>query len=468
MGKGSPLTCSDILKATGGYLLRGDREASFLGLSTDSRTLKRDEIFLALRGEHFDGHAFVQEALARGATGAIVERGDLASDVAECLESKPLIAVPETLQALGDLARFWRDRFSLPIIGVTGSNGKTSTKEIIAFLLEERFRVLKNPGNFNNLVGLPLTLLKLEPSHEVAVVEMGTNVPGEIKRLAQIARPTVGLITNIGQAHLEGMGSLESLIQEKGELFRTIGEDGVLAVNQNDPHVSSLARDCPARKIGFGIDRKADVMIDRIQWRGPRGVRFRLAARDQRVSVDFPLMGLQFIQNVAAAVAVASLFETSLKDVKRRLERFKPLPMRMEIISLGDMTFINDAYNANPPSVEMALRALFHGSGKARAFVVLGDMLELGEISQVAHQAVGRFMGALNVEGAFLLGDHAPDVADGAIEAGMNPRKIWIVKSHRGIAGFLKDLARPGDWILVKGSRGMRMERVIEIFGEEA
>lgn len=468
IGKGFQLTCSDILKATGGHLLRGDTEASFLGLSTDSRTLKRGEIFLALRGEHLDGHAFVREALDKDAAGGIVQNGRLSSAVAESFKSKLLIAVPETLRALGDMARFWRDKFSLPIIGVTGSNGKTSTKEMIAYLLEEKFRVLKSPGNFNNLVGLPLTLLDLEPSHEIAVVEMGTNVPGEIKRLAEIARPTVGIITNIGQAHLEGMGSLEFLIKEKGELFRTIGEEGILVVNQNDPHVSVLARDFLARKIGFGIDTEADVMIDRVQWRGVQGVQFRLTVGKERTLVDFPLMGLQSVHNVAAAVAVASLFEMSVEDIKRRLERFKPLPMRMEIISLRGVTFINDAYNANPPNVEMALRTLSYTKGKGRSFVVLGDMLELGDISRVAHQAVGRLIGTLNVAGVFLLGDHASDVAEDAIQEGMNPRKVWIVKSHHEIANLLKDLVQPGDWILVKGSRQMRMETVIEIFKEEA
>lgn len=468
IGKGFQLTCSDILKATGGNLLRGDTEASFLGLSTDSRTLKRGEIFLALRGEYFDGHAFVREALDKGAAGAIVQTGHLGSAVAESFESKPLIAVPETLRALGDMARFWRDKFSLPIIGVTGSNGKTSTKEMIAYLLEEKFRVLKSPGNFNNLVGLPLTLLDLEPSHEIAVVEMGTNVPGEIKRLTEIARPTVGIITNIGQAHLEGMGSLEFLIKEKGELFRTIGEEGILVVNQNDPHVLVLAKDCLARKIGFGIDTKADVMIDRVQWRGVQGVQFRLTVGKEKTLVDFPLMGLPSVHNAAAAVAVASLFEMRVKDIKRRLDRVKPLPMRMEIISLRGVIFINDAYNANPPSVEMALRTLSYAGRKGRAFVVLGDMLELGDISRVAHQAVGRLVGTLNLAGVFLLGDHASDVAEDAIQEGMNPRKVWIVKSHHEIANLLKDLVRPGDWILVKGSRQMRMETVIEIFKEEA
>lgn len=468
MGKGSQLTCSDILKATGGELLGGDREAFFMGLSTDTRTLKRGEIFLALRGEHFDGHVFVHEALTRGAAGAIVQKGHPGSGAVASFAPKPLIAVPETLRALGDLARFWRDKFCLPIVGITGSNGKTSTKEMIAFLLEERFTVLKNPGSFNNLVGLPLTLLDLGPSHEIAVVEMGTNVPGEIRRLTEIARPTVGVITNIGQAHLEGIGSLESLIKEKGDLFRTMGEGGVLAVNQNDPHVLALARDCPTRKIVFGIDTEADVMIDQIQWRGARGVGFRLAIGKQRVSVDFPLMGPQSIHNVAAAVAVASLFETRVEEIKRRLERFKPLPMRMEIVSLRGVTFINDAYNANPQSVEMALSALSRGSGKGRAFVVLGEMLELGDISKAAHRAVGRHIGALNVAGVFLLGDHASDLADGAIEAGMNPRNVWIVQGHNEIASLLKNLVRPGDWILVKGSRRMRMERVIEILGEKA
>jgi len=328
---------------------------------------------------------------------------------------------------------------------------------------------LKNPGNFNNLVGLPLTLLELDPSYEIAVVEMGTNAPGEIKRLAEIARPTVGLITNIGQAHLEGMGSLERLAREKGELFRAVGEKGTLVVNQNDSRVALLAKDCRTKRIGFGIDTEADVMIDQIRWSGAKGVRFWLAVGKERVWVDLPLPGRQFVQSAAAAVAVASLFQIRVQDMKRRLERFKPLPMRMEIISLRGVTFINDAYNANPPSVEMALESLSRASGKAaQAFVVLGDMLELGDTAQVAHKAVGRLIGKLNVTGGFLLGDHATDVAAGAIEAGMDPHRLRVVKSHQEIVHLLKDIVLPGDWVLVKGSRQMRMETVIRGFEGEA
>jgi UDP-N-acetylmuramoyl-tripeptide--D-alanyl-D-alanine ligase len=468
MGKGPLLTGSDIVKATGGDLLRGHGGTSFLGLSTDTRTLRRGELFVALRGEHFDGHAFIQEAFEKGAAGAIVARGHPAIGAPESLNFEPLIAVSDTLRALGDIARFWRNTFSLPIVGVTGSNGKTSTKEMIALLLEERFRVLKNPGNFNNLIGLPLTLLTLEPTHKVVVLEMATNMPGEIRRLAEIARPTVGVITNIGPVHLEGMGSLDSLIREKGDLFRSIGEEGVLAVNQNDPHVSALARDCGARKIRFGIDTTADVVIDRIQWRGVQGVRFRLTVGKERGWVDFPIMGLQFVQNVAAAVAVASLFDMGMETIRRRLEGFIPLPQRMEIIPLGGVTFINDTYNANPPSMEMALRTLAQAKGRGSAFVVLGDMLELGDISQKAHQELGRLIGTLKVTGAFLLGDHASHVAEGATKEGMDPRKLWILGTHQEIVNLLREMVRPGDWVLVKGSRRMRMETVIEMLKEEA
>ncbi len=462
------ITCSEILNATGGRLLRGNRETAFFGLSTDSRTLKKGEVFLTLRGEHYDGHTFVPDALDKGAAGAIVENGHINSGVTESFKSEALIVVPEALRALGDIAKFWRNSFSIPIVGITGSNGKTSTKEIIAFLLEERYRVLKSRGSFNNLVGLPLTLLDLESSHEIAVLEMGTNMPGEIERLAEIAQPTVGVITNIGEVHLEGMGSLEVLIKEKGELFRRIGEKGVVAINRNDPHVSALASDCQARKVAFGIETETHVMIDRIQWRGVKGVRFRLTVGQDSAFIDLPVMGVQFVHNVAAAVAVASIFEISATDMKDRLKRFKPPPMRMEIIPFGEVTYINDAYNANPPSVEMALKTLSRAVGKGRAFVVLGDMLELGDISRRAHKEVGRIIGELNIAGLFLLGDHATHVAAGATEAKMNPSNVRIANSHNEIAGFLKDLVRPGDWVLVKGSRRMEMEKVITILREGA
>ncbi len=466
MHQGFQFTCSEILEATGGRLARGDRETSFLSLSTDSRTLQKGEIFLTLKGEHFDGHDFVREVLAKGAAGAIVENGYLDSRVEESPESKPLIVVPETLRALGDIARFWREKFPVPVIGITGTNGKTSTKEMIALLLEDKYRVLKSPGTFNNLIGLPLSLLELEPSHDVVVLEMGTNMPGEIRRLTEIARPTVGLITNIGAAHLEGMGSLEVLAKEKGDLFQAIGQEGTVVVNQNDSRVSGLARKCSARKIRFGIDTKADVVIDRIEWRGVDGIRFRLLVGEDGTTVDFPIMGLQFVEAVAAATAVASLFGVKVDDIKRRLRRFKAPPMRMEITPLRGVNFINDAYNANPPSAEMALQALSRVVGGRRAFVVFGDMLELGDITRKAHRRVGRLIGTLKVSGMFLLGDHANEVAQGAIQAGVDSKIIRIAKDHGEIVTGLKDLVQPGDWILVKGSRKMRMETVIDLFRE--
>jgi UDP-N-acetylmuramoyl-tripeptide--D-alanyl-D-alanine ligase len=387
--------------------------------------------------------------------------------MAGSFETGSLIAVPETLRALGDIAGFWRNKFTIPVVGVTGSNGKTTTKELIAFLLEERFNVLKSPGNFNNLVGLPLTLLGLGPSHHVVLLEMGTNVPGEIRRLAQIARPTVGLITNIGQAHLEGMGSLENVVREKGELFRALGEDGVLVVNRNDSHVSAIARDLPGQKVTFGIGTEADVMVEHLAWEIPRGVRFCLTVRGERVWLALPFMGLPLVHSVAAAVAVASVFEMTTADLQRRLERFKPLPMRMEVALVRGVTFLNDAYNANPPSVEMAVRTLSQIKGNGQGFVVLGDMLELGEFSDMAHRRVGHLIGTFKLGGLFLLGDQAVHVTEGAIEAGMASQRIWTCKSHREIADRLRGQAQPGDWILVKGSRRMQMERVIENFGEE-
>ena len=467
MPRASQLRCSEIVKATGGRLLQGDPETPFAGLSTDTRTIRRGEVFLALKGEHFDGHTFVPEAVKKGAAGAIVQNGGLTQAITETAMSVPLIAVSETLRTLGDIARYWRDKFSVPLIGITGSNGKTSTKELIAFFLEGRFCVLKSPGNYNNLVGVPLTLLDLERVHDVAIVEMGTNRPGEIRRLSEIARPTVGIITNIGQAHLEGMGTMDTLVREKGALFRAVEPGGVLVVNKNDPHVSSLAHGSTAKVIRYGVNTDADVMISHVQCRGARGLTFRLAIASEETSIDVPFVGLQFVDNLAAAAAVVSLFEIGVKDIQNRLKDFTPLPMRMEIISIRGVNFINDAYNANPPSVKKALETLAHIEPTGRAFVVLGDMLELGETSQKAHRSVGELMGTLNLAGSFLLGHHVTDVARGAVQQGMSRDRIWIGRNHRDIVNLLKAHINAGDWILVKGSRGMHMEAVIEIFGEE-
>jgi murE/murF fusion protein len=463
------LSLHDILDATGGKLIRGDSHKVFGGFSIDSRTIRSGELFIALRGARFDGHHFVGEALEKGGEGAVVENKSPGQGIPFDPKGKTVIAVEDTLRALGDIAHFWRDKHPIPLIAVTGSNGKTTTKEIIASLLEGSFRVLKTQGNRNNLVGLPLTLLDLRPEHTVAVVELGMNVKGEIERMTEIANPEVGLITNISEAHLEGLGTFGDLVKAKGELWDTMRRDGVIVVNQDDGNVVKLARGYPGKKVTFGLEVPSDVMARAVHMERGRGVRFTLTMGGEGVEVASPMVGIPSVYNALAGTAVASIFGVSLRHIKERLEGFKPFSMRMEIIRLDDgVTIINDAYNANPRSMELALETLSQAKGSDRGIAVLGDMLELGQLSDRAHARIGEKVASLGVDVLFTLGEKAEIIAQKARDAGMEAGRVLVSKDHRQLLLRLKEIIGRGDWILVKGSRAMSMEEIVlGLMGEE-
>jgi UDP-N-acetylmuramoyl-tripeptide--D-alanyl-D-alanine ligase len=459
----------DILDATGGTVIRGDLGKAFEGISIDSRTIKRGELFIALRGVRFDGHQFVSEAMERGGDGAIVESEPLGKEATFDPRGKPVIAVEDTLRALGDIAHYWRERHPIPLVAVVGSNGKTTTKEIIATLLEGSFRVLKTLGNRNNLVGLPLTLLDLSPEHNIAVVEMGMNVRGEIQRMTEIANPDVGLITNISEAHLEGLGTFEELVKAKGELWDTMRPNAVIVVNQNDANVVKCAKGYPGKRVTFGVEVPGDVMAQGIRIEGGKGVRFTLTMRGGEVEAAFPMMGISSVYNALAGTAVASIFGVQLKEIKERLEGFKPFSMRMEIIRLDNgATIINDTYNANPRSMELALKALSEVEEAERGIAVLGDMLELGQFSEEAHARVGEKVASLGVDLLFTLGERAETIAKKARRAGLDEGRVVVSMDYRDLLHSLKKTIKRGDWILVKGSRSMSMEKIVlGLMGEE-
>jgi UDP-N-acetylmuramoyl-tripeptide--D-alanyl-D-alanine ligase len=461
------LTIEEVLKATGGKLLQGKGSAFFQGISTDSRTVAEGELFIALRGSRFDGHHYALEALKKKAGGVLIEEDKVGDIRWNGYRSKAVIAVKDTLFALGDIAQNWRRKYPTPVVALTGSNGKTTTKEMIATCLETTFAVLKTKENLNNLIGLPLTLLTLTEKERVVVLEMGMNVPGEVRRLTEIADPNVGLITNIQKVHLEGMGNLERLKEEKGELFRRMRRDGTIIVNQDDPKVVDLASDYPGQKITFGIEHPAEVMAKEIWLRGEEGTSFTLILEGEAMEIHLRLLGRHFVANALSAVAVASLFGVEVNQVKEALEDFRPFAMRMEIVSLkGGMTLINDAYNANPNSMELALETLREVKGEGRAIAVLGDMLELGEFAEEAHQQLGRKVSELSIDFLLTLGEEAAVVVESAIRHKFPLERTKVVESHSEAVSVLKEMIRNGDWILVKGSRGMAMEKVVEALRE--
>jgi UDP-N-acetylmuramoyl-tripeptide--D-alanyl-D-alanine ligase len=461
------LTIEEVLKATGGKLLQGNGDAFFQGISTDSRTVAEGELFIALKGVRFDGHHYAIEALKKKAGGVLVEEDKVRDIWWNGYRSKAVISVKDTLAALGDIAQNWRRKYPTPVVALTGSNGKTTTKEMIAACLETTFPILKTKENLNNLIGLPLTLLTLSEKERVVVLEMGMNVPGEIRRLTEIAEPDVGLITNIQSVHLEGMGSLERLKEEKGELFRRMRRDGTILVNQDDPRVKELASDYPGQKITFGIEHPAEVMAKEIWLSGEEGTSFTLILEGEAMEIHLRLLGRHFVPNAVSAVAVACLFGVEMQQAKEALENFQPFPMRMEVVPLkGGKTLINDAYNANPRSMELALETLVEVKGKGRAIAVLGDMLELGELAKEAHQQLGQKVSELPIDFLFTLGEEAPLVVESAIHHGFPLERTKVVESHSEAIPILREMIQKGDWILVKGSRGMAMETIVEALRE--
>ena len=465
-------TLNEILAATGGRIVRRGKKNSFGEVVTDSNRVKKGSVFVALKGERLDGHRFVPEALKRGAACAIVHhavRGSFKLTTgAPNASGATIVRVRDTLRALGDLAHYRREKFAPKVIAITGSNGKTTTKEMAAAIFNEavlngqrlRGKILKTEGNFNNLVGLPLTLLNLRPSHKVAIVELGTNRPGEIQRLAEIAAPDVGIITAVAAAHLEGLNSLAGVTREKGALFLNLRPGGAIAVNLDDPRVRRLGARFKGRKISYG--QRGSVRAEAVRPMDGQGMRLILRAGRRRAPVRLRFLGRHNISNAVGAAALALGLGVSLAAIRRGLEKVKPYPMRMEADSWRGAGIINDAYNANPASMAAALKTLAAMGGEGEKIAVLGDMFELGKASGREHRELGKRVAKERIGRLYLLGPSATAIKAGALGGGMGEEKIIIAKDHGAIARQLRGHVKKGDWLLIKGSRGMKMEKVLD------
>jgi UDP-N-acetylmuramoyl-tripeptide--D-alanyl-D-alanine ligase len=462
---------SDILTATGGELLRPEGPRQCAGVSTDTRRLRPQEIFVALRGQNHDGHAFVEEAVTRGAAVVVVERGTdigLGSDSANG-PAASIVEVDDTLRALGDLAAHYRRQHGFTVAAVTGSNGKTTTKEMVAAIMDEAVgpeHVLRTSGTENNLIGVPLTLLRASGRERIAVVEFGMNAPGEIWRLTEIAEPDVGVVTCVAPAHIGGLGDIAGVALAKGELYRRLRPGATAVVNEDDTWVREIAQSFAGRKVHFG--EGAEIAAEGVIALGLGGVAFTLVVDSERRPVRLPLPGRHNVTNALAAAAVARACGAPLDAIVAGLEHCPRLPMRMEIVNLpGQVTVINDSYNANPASMKSAL-AMLGAMGEGAKIAVLGEMRELGEASAALHREVGRAAAAEGVNLLIAVGSGADEVRAGAVERGMEPDQALVVSSHREAATHVRGHVRPGDFVLIKGSRGARMERVLEHLQEGA
>lgn len=456
--------CKEILLATGGRLLRVGKSDRFGEVVTDSTKVKRGSVFVALKGERLDGHRFVRDAVRHGASCVVVHR-DLRPSA---YGTAAVVMVPDTLRALGDLAHYRREVVGPKVLAITGSNGKTTTKEMLAAILEEAYmdkkplrgRILKTEGNFNNLVGLPLTLLRLHKRNKVAVVELGTNRPGEIQRLAEIAAPDMGIITAVAAAHLEGLNSLAGVAREKGALFGGIRTGGIIAVNLDDPWVRRLGERFRGKKITYGEGGQ----VRAESWRslGAGGTMLYLGAGRRRCRVRLNFLGEHNVVNATGAAAMACGFGVSWAAIRRGLQKAKPFPMRMQIENWRKIGIINDVYNANPASMEAAVKTLAGIDCSGERTAVLGDMFELGRQSRRQHLQLGKQVARAAIDRLYLLGAQAKHVRQGALMGGMPAERIVIGKDHANVAKLLRSHVAKGDWLLFKGSRGMKMERVLD------
>jgi UDP-N-acetylmuramoyl-tripeptide--D-alanyl-D-alanine ligase len=497
-------TLDQVLLATSGRILalpaekfgkKGCKDApvslsaiSFQKISTDTRTISPGDLFLALVGENFDGTDFIPEAIRKGAIGLVVNSSKCDAALAMIRNLPipgnrrilPVVLVDDTLSALGDLAAYRRSLMQdLKVIAITGSSGKTTVKEMAASIISRKFSTLKTQGNFNNLIGLPLTLLGVEDHHQVAVLEMGMNQPGEIGRLTEIADPDVAIIVNIHQAHLSGLKNIAGVAKAKAELFANTKSWSTLVVNNDDPLVRTAARGHRQEKISFaatplGRRHGGKLRATRINNLGPAGMIFTLHIGRERERVRLRAIGSHNVGNGLAAAALAHAAGMNIKEIAAGLQAFHGYDKRAQILSrpLLGLRIINDAYNANPASMQAAIETLSTLKQDQRAIAVLGDMLELGDYSTEAHQVLGRSIARTDIEYLAAIGEYGSEVVKAAQDAGMGTDRARVFPGKKEIAAWLTKLTRsgaltPGDWLLLKGSRSMRMETLLNDLADE-
>lgn len=453
------ISSADLVTAIGGQVIAGTTDFTIDAVTIDSRQVPPGALFVAIKGERFDGHDFIGDAVRVGARAVVVhEERPIETD---CVT---VIRVPDTLAALGDIARFYRSQFKIPVVGITGSNGKTTIKDLLSSVLEQQFSIVKTEGNYNNEIGLPLTLFKLSRDTEAAVVEMGMRGLGQIRRLTQIARPTMGIVANVGLTHLELLGSQENIAAAKGELIESLPADGLAVLNGDDPFVRMMYQKTAAPSVFYGIEgpdldvRAVDIrMVD-------QGSRFRVETKGTSFDITLPVPGRHNILNALAAMAAALEMGVTVEAVQKGLAKPQLTGKRLKIYETRGYWIIDDTYNASPSSVTAALDVLADTAMGQRKIAVLADMLELGPNSRQIHRELGEYARKKGVDHLYAFGDLGWEYVDGFGESG-NRAGFFDTKAE--LISQLQAMIQPGDVVLVKGSRGMKMEEVVAALTEE-
>jgi UDP-N-acetylmuramoyl-tripeptide--D-alanyl-D-alanine ligase len=461
------ITAEDIIKPLKGKLISGTAGSVLTGVSTDSRKIEAGNLFLALRGERYDGHDFVEQTIEQGASGVVIEKGrkkDISAN-----NGAAIIEVQDTLRALGDLAGWWRHEHNVLVVAITGSSGKTTVKEMTANILGLGARTIKNEGNLNNLIGLPQSLLRLGRKERRAVLEMGMNRPGEIRRLTEIADPDIGLITNVARVHLEGLGDIKGVARAKAELLERISDKGqVILYGDDDLLMKEALRFKRGIMMTYGLGPDNEIRADKIKSLGWEGTLFDLQCHGESVTIKLKVPGRQNIFNALAAAAIALCVEESFEHIVAGLGRFEGIRGRFMPFSLpNDVILVDDTYNSNPYSLRAALDSIKEITGCNRRLIVgLGEMMELGEETARSHFEAGDMVAESGASYLFAMGDHAGEMVKGALEKGLPPARAVEVKSHQDMAQKIGEVVKKGDLILLKGSRKMGLEKVFQSLKE--
>ncbi len=453
-------TLAQAVTALSGVLKNCQETAVVSSVSTDTRTLSEGALYIALRGENFDGHQFIDKAVEAGAICCVVEAaaGEFAT--------APVLVVEDTRKALRDLAAYYRSKFSIPVVGVTGSVGKTSTKEMLASVLQQGYQTHITKGNFNNEIGLPLTVFQLSHEDELMVLEMGMSDFGEISRLTQIARPDTAVITNIGLSHIEQLGSREGIKRAKFEILEGLSMDGTVILNGDDDLLWGAREELQFETLYYGIQNKnCDLLAYDIRTYSD-GSEFTCRIDGEPCKFFINVPGEHHIYNALAAILAGIKYDVEIEQIQKGVRNFLPTGLRQTVIELPNYTVIRDCYNASPTSMKSGLEVLSLIQGAGRRVACLADMLELGEISAVEHKKVGKMAVDYGVDALIAVGKEAKQIALGAKEAGLNPEMIYHFESNGQLREQLQEILKKDDVILVKGSRGMRMEEIADAIAE--
>lgn len=448
--------CAELIKAVNGRLLWGNPNRVFSGVTTDSRKVAKDNLFIPLVGEKFDGHDYIKQCFDSGAAVCLTQKA--IPEMAGC----SAIIVNDTAKALKDIATWHRNKYNIPVIGITGSVGKTSTKDMIACVLSKKYEVLKTQGNFNNEIGLPLTLLNLEEKHEAAVIEMGMSGFGEISRLTAVAQPKVAVITNIGVSHIESLGSQQGILAAKLEILEGLKPGGLVVLNGDDPLLKGQRGKLSGRTVFYGMDTAADYRAENYQSLGEEGISFNITFKADSYMVKVPVPGVHNVYNALAAIAVGVEMNIPLDVIIDGIAEFSPGNMRQNIISHNGIKIINDAYNASPQSMQAAISVLEELSAKTRGIAVLGDMLEMGALAEELHCSVGNFIKDKKIKYLITVGKDSKYISQTVADSGNSSMKICHFDNNPDALEYILSIVELGDYILIKGSRGMKMEQIAE------